>query len=184
MPCHVMLYDVICMYVHGPMRPLSRIPTRSSPRTNSFLLTYPAYLSSLHCCNIFCFRSFPNGACHESSFFLRSSFLQSLALLRLLVISHWSFILFHVSGTSVQQYLLTINKTRGCYTRPSIFILHSEFILRFFCIFVDLIYLLHSMCSWVILFTANIAVCTPSFFFSPLRHLVIFLSFTLLRFFF
>lgn len=66
----------------------------------------------------------PSGACHESSFFLRSRlvYIQSLALLRLPVISHWSFILFHVSDSfHVQQCLLTINKTRGCYTRPSIF---------------------------------------------------------------
>lgn len=103
---------------------------RSSP--NSSLLTYPPYLSySLHFSNPFCF-SFFLPAVHitntHSSWdhFLRI-YIQPFALPRLPVISHRSFILFHASGTLVQWYLLTINKTRGHYTLslPSIFILHS-----------------------------------------------------------
>jgi len=44
--CYITLcYAIYDLYVHRLARPLSRISARSSPRTNSFLLTYPAYLS-------------------------------------------------------------------------------------------------------------------------------------------
>lgn len=107
----------------------SRIPTRSSP--NSSLLTYPPYLSySLHRSNPFCFSFFlPTvhiTSTHSSWDYFLCIYIQPFALPRLSVISHRSFILFYASGTLVQWYLLTINKTRGHYTLslPSIFILH------------------------------------------------------------
>lgn len=107
----------------------SRISTRSSP--NSSLLTYPPYLSSsLHRSNPFCFSFFlPTvhiTSTHSSWDHFLCIYIQPFALPRLSVISHRSFILFYASGTLVQWYLLTINKTRGHYilSFPSIFILH------------------------------------------------------------
>jgi hypothetical protein len=104
--------------------------------------------------------------------------IQPFAIPHLPVISHWSFILFHASGTSVHRYLLTINKTRGRYTLSlsSIFILHP---------FLPT-HLLHAVSvanPWEILPAANFAICLFSFPSPPSGYLLIWFFFRLAFFF-
>lgn len=145
MSCHVMPYDVT--------RTCMDLRDREYLRDHLlglilFFWTYSAYLSFEHRSNIFCFRSFSQR--YMWRVFILLEVVSSPVSRALLVISHRSFILFHISGTSVQYYLLTINKTRV------IRVLQYLFSSLHFCRFNPL----HSTYSWIIPSTANIATCT------------------------
>lgn len=174
MSCSAVRYDP---YVHGPARPLSRIPARLFPPTNSFLPTYPAYLS-LHRSNIFCFRFFlpaVHVACPHSSWGRVSPPVLSRTRVFWWFPTGLSFYFTFPALPSSSIYLLL--------TKHTIVVHVFQYL---FCIYVCRFspQILYSSCSWVILSAANIVVCTPFISPSPPRHLVIWLPFTCLHTFF